>query len=171
MKLTLLDQEFNVSPLCISFFPSGRPKSLTIWRQENITVDTRYGQVKSRFGFEITENGKLKSIEPSFGTALTTKYGILYPYDSENFRLHAEGNSLSFDENGKLLSAKTIKNKIKIEKDGKKRLIEARKIEDTLTGFERLSSLKLIFGDSSVSIENVSNWNEQFEISEVSFVS
>ncbi|MBQ7433540.1 MAG: hypothetical protein IJV50_08830 [Lachnospiraceae bacterium] len=170
VKLQLLNQVFDVAPLCITFFPSGQVRSLTIWQQETIAVDTRYGQVKTKTGFELFESGTLKSIEPVFGTSLMTEYGRLYPYDSDNYRLHAEGNSLSFAENGKLLSAKTIQSKIKIEKDGKERFIQAPTVEDPLTGARRLSSLRLIFEDGSVKIEDVSGLDEQFENAMISII-
>ena len=170
VKLQLLNQVFDVAPLCIAFFPSGQVKSLTIWQRETIAVDTRYGQINSKIGFELFESGALKSIEPAFGTSLMTEYGRLYPYDSDNYRLHAEGNSLSFDEKGRLLSAKTIQSKIKIEKDGKEWFIQAPKVQDPLTGARRLSSLNLIFEESFVKVEDGSGWSEQFEKSVVSII-
>lgn len=170
VTLKLLGQEFHVAPLCIAFYPSGKAKSLTIWRRENISVNTGYGQVQSNFGFELYENGNLKSIEPAFGVSLKTDYGILYPYDSENYRLHAEGNSLVFDESGRLRSAKSLKNKIRIAGNKKEQIIQPSKIEDPLTGTERLSSIGILFEESGVSIEDEGGWHGPFENSMVSFL-
>lgn len=170
VELTLLNQIFDTAPLCIAFYPSGSVKSLTVWSQETVSVNTAYGPVKSRFGFELSEDGRLKSIEPAFGVSLATEYGILYPYDSENYRLHAEGNSLSFDEHGRLLSAKTLKNKIRIEENKKEYFIQARKIEDPMTGMERPTSLELFFEDRYVRIEDMGGPRGRFEKNAVSFI-
>ncbi|MGN0342675.1 MAG: hypothetical protein ACI4DO_07770 [Roseburia sp.] len=170
VEINLLDQVFYVAPLCIAFFPSGGVKSLTIWPRETIAVTTRYGQVKTKFGFELSEEGRLKSIEPAFGVSLMTECGVLNPYDTDNYRLHAEGNSLSFDDNGKIQTAKTFKNKIRVETDGKEYLIQPSKIEDPLTGVERASSLNLIFDDHNVRIEDAKGTVGQFNKETVSFI-
>jgi antitoxin component YwqK of YwqJK toxin-antitoxin module len=171
VELHLLGQTFVVAPLCISFYPTGQVKSLTIWQQETVEVETPYGKVKSHFGFELAEDGSLKSVEPSFGTVLATRYGSLYPYDSENYRLHAEKNSLAFDANGKLRTAKTIKNKIVIQNGKRENVISAGRREDPLTGMERRTSLTLWFDRDTerIRVEDGCGLKKQFDAKAVTF--
>jgi hypothetical protein len=171
VELHLLGQTFVVAPLCISFYSTGQVKSLTIWPQETLEVETPYGQVKSHFGFELTEKGRLKSVEPSFGTSLATRYGSLYPYDSENYRLHAEKNSLVFDENGKIRMVKTIKNKIVIQNGKRENVILAGRKQDPLTGMERRTSLTLWFDMDTerIRVKDGCGFEKQFDAKTVSF--
>jgi hypothetical protein len=112
VTLLILGKEVRVSPLCIGFYETGAIKSLTIWPKEKLAIPTRYGEVATKFGMDFYESGKLKSVEPVFGTKLKTKWGILEPFDCKNLRLTAENNSLRFDENGRILSAKTLRGKV-----------------------------------------------------------
>lgn len=161
-ELSLLGQVFCVHPLCISFYPSGKVKSLTIWRKDTISVQTKYGEVKSNFGFELTENGTLKSIEPAFGTVLTTEYGRLYPFNSDNYHLHAENNSLVFNGEGELLAATTIKSRIRVVSESGERYIGAQKGEDPLTGTPRLYPLSLTFHKDGLWVEYKNKSLEKF---------
>ncbi len=170
VDLQLLNQTFHVAPLCIAFYPSGSVKCLTIWSKESLVVNTQYGQVESRFGFELSEDGKLKSIEPAFGVSLNTEYGTLYPYDSENYRLHAEKNSLSFDEYGKLVSAKTLKNRIKIKSDKGEYFIQASIKEDPLTGIEHPYPVTLTFAGDKIIVDDGVGYCKKLNKSDVSFV-
>lgn len=155
MEFSVLGRKICTKPLCIVFYPSGTLRSLTIWQQETLILPTGYGDIATKFGFELTEEGSLKSIEPLFGTKIQTEYGELFPYDSEIYRLHAENNSLIFDRQGKLFSAKTIKNQIVLKQpDGDKKMIRPRMIEDPVFGNVKLAPLKLSFEKDRVKIED-----------------
>lgn len=169
VELYLLGRKIKVHPLCVVFYPSGQVRSLTIWRKDTITVQTKYGEIKSNFGVELTEDGALKSIEPTFGTVLATEYGKLYPFNSENYHLQAENNSLVFDDKGELLAATTIKTGLKVAEDGKIRYIHAKKAEDPLTGGLRPFPLALQFEESYIEAEQINGSRERFAKSQVTF--
>ena len=170
VKITALGKDFYTKPLCIAFYPSGALKSLTVWRQETIQVPTKYGEVSSNFGFELTEDGRLKSVEPVFGTRVTSEYGTLYPYDCENYRLHAENNSLVFDKGERLLSMKTIRNKVLLNEKGRRRTIESRVVEDRLFGVSMLMPLKLTFEKTGLVVEDMGGLEETSEYENIEIV-
>lgn len=100
LEIELLGKREICKPQCIHFYPSGALRSITIWPETTLEIDTKYGTVKTRVGVEVYENGCLKSIEPMFGTKLQTEHGIYHPYNPRAFTMHADNNSLKFDENG-----------------------------------------------------------------------
>ncbi|MDY5576390.1 MAG: hypothetical protein SPF70_02770 [Lachnospiraceae bacterium] len=118
ITLPVLGTELVCKPLCIHFYPDRNLHSITIWPKTTLDIDTAYGKIKTRLGVELTEEGILKSIEPAFGTQLQTQWGILFPFDTDAFMMHADHNSLVFHEDGTILSAKTIRNKIIVQKNG-----------------------------------------------------
>lgn len=113
---------YRCKPLCLYFYPDGALKSVTLWYRDFVTVPTAYGEVKTQFGFSLYEDGALQSVEPIYGTALETEWGLLKPYDHTHNPIHADHNSLSFDEHGRLRSARTVENHILIYEGN--RLIE-----------------------------------------------
>ena len=142
----------SIKPLCICFFPGGGIKTLTIWPRSELYIDTKYGPIKTQFGFELTEDGRLKSIEPAFGEKIVTEYGVIYPYDPANYRLHAEGNSLCFDENGNITQFKTIKNKIEIREQQEAIVLKPVFETDFLTGNKVIRAMEVSFREKRVQI-------------------
>ena len=151
-SVELLGKVRTLKPLCISFYPGGGIKALTIWPQSELTVDTKYGPVRTRFGLELTKNGQIKSIEPAFGEKIKTEYGVLYPFDPASYRLHAEGNSLCFDENGNITGFKTIKNKIAIRGEQEPIVLEPVYETDFLTGNKVIRAMEVGFREKRVQI-------------------
>lgn len=144
--------------------------SPTVNIRDTILVQTKYGDIKSNFGFELTEKGKLKSIEPMFGVMLKTECGKLYPFNSENYHLQAENNSLVFDDDGELSAAATLKSQLKVKTDNGIRYIEAQKAEDPLTGVYRLFPLSLTFDKEYLHVEHINGLKETFERENVTFI-
>ncbi len=157
-------------PLCIAFYPSGKVKSFTIWNRDNVTVDTKYGEVETNFGFDLREDGKLKSVEPVFGTKLETEKGVIYPFDTDNYRLSAENNSLVFDEKGDIVSVKTLRTGLKVSTRTGIITIRACKAQDPLTGFERLFPLSLRIRGGLVEVTCLDKIKESFPADEVEFI-
>lgn len=116
--IPLLGQQVVCKPLCLHFYPDKALQSVTIWPRTIMEITTKYGKIKTRLGVELTEEGNLKSIEPVFETQLQTPWGTLFPFDTEALMMHADNNSLVFDKAGSILSAKTVRNKVIVEKDG-----------------------------------------------------
>ena len=169
-EIALCGRTFRVHPLCIAFYPSGKVKSFTIWNRDTVTVDTKYGEVETNFGFDLREDGKLKSIEPVFGTKLETKKGVIYPFDTDNYRLSAENNSLVFDEEGDIVSVKTLRTGLRVSTGTGIITIRACKAQDPLTGFERLFPLNINIIGELVEVTCLDKIKESFPVDKVQFI-
>ena len=169
-EIALCGRTFRVHPLCIAFYPSGKVKSFTIWNRDTVTVDTKYGEVETNFGFDLREDGKLKSIEPVFGTKLETEKGVIYPFDTDNYRLSAENNSLVFDEKGDIVSVKTLRTGLKVSTGTGIINIRACKAQDPLTGFERLFPLNINIIGELVEVTCLDKIKESFPVDKVQFI-
>lgn len=99
---TVSGEIVHVRPQCIFFYPSGRIRAVTIWPCDEITVKTSVGNIRTKLGFELYENGNLKSLEPVYGTVISTSHGDIRPYKYRPIMMHAENSSLKFEENGQL---------------------------------------------------------------------
>ena len=129
VTVPLFGKEVSVKPMCLYFYESGTLRSLTIWPKEKLGVATRYGIINTDLGVELYESGRLKSIEPVLGTVIRADIsererltpgitssvgdtdwndGVFYPYDATRLRMHADHNSLEFDEKGAIKKMKTV---------------------------------------------------------------
>ena len=93
----------HVRPQCIFFYPSGKIRAVTIWPCDEISVMTPTGPVRTKLGFELYESGALRSIEPVYGTVLSTPQGDIRPFRFRPVMMHAENATLKFTEQGEIL--------------------------------------------------------------------
>lgn len=94
-----------VYPADIFLYESGRLRAVTIWKRTSLTVRTeRYGVIRTHFGAEFYEDGSPRSIEPAFGTKITMNGRQVHVFNPDVLRLHAENNSMKFDEEGNLIA-------------------------------------------------------------------
>jgi hypothetical protein len=92
-----------ISGLC--FYKSGMIRSLTLFPGETVDVKTaRFGTIRVRHGFSLYESGALKTAEPAEPVNLQTPVGMLTAYDDHAHGIHADANSLGFDEQGRVIS-------------------------------------------------------------------
>ncbi|MDF2567892.1 MAG: hypothetical protein K0R90_1348 [Oscillospiraceae bacterium] len=103
---------FTTKITAIHFYENGNIKSLSLWPGESVTLNTPVGAVSIKTGFSLYENGKLKTIEPSCPTPIRTPIGVVTAFDPNSIGIHADNNSLEFDENGNLIRLVTANNKI-----------------------------------------------------------
>lgn len=99
---------FSAKVIGIHFYRSGRLKSLTIWPGQRLTLATPLGSIDCRAGFSLYENGSVRSLEPMFPIELPTPVGLIRVFDPEIIGMHADVNSVQFNESGELSSVKTI---------------------------------------------------------------
>lgn len=159
VTLTVFGDVYRCKPLCIYFYPSGSLHSVTIWHQTEVTISTDYGRITTRHGFELYEDGRLKSIEPCFGTVLHTKYGDIYPFDCECNVFHADNNSLKFSPEGELEEAATIQTVIKVYAgDVLVREIAPEKVPDIFDDeVQVIKPMRIRFSDYGISVYRNSN--------------
>lgn len=107
--------EFTAYLNSISFYKDGSIKSITLYPGEKIDIQTPAGPLATSIGFSLYESGKLKSIEPAESVLIHTPIGDLTAYNPDAVGVHADANSVTFDEKGRLTGLTTVENRILVE--------------------------------------------------------
>ena len=94
---------YRIKPECIYFYPSGKIRSITLWPSDELCIKTPAGLIKTKLGIELYENGSIRSIEPVYGTVISTPSGEIRPFRYRPVMMHAENATLRFTEDGKLI--------------------------------------------------------------------
>lgn len=94
---------YRIKPECIFFYPSGKIRSITLWPSDELCIKTPAGLIKTKLGIELYENGSIRSIEPVYGTVISTPSGDIRPFRYRPVMMHAENATLRFTEDGKLI--------------------------------------------------------------------
>ncbi len=95
---------YRSRPQCLYFFPDGKLKSITIYNSDTLIIRTKYGDIKTNIGISFYRSGKIRSIEPAFKTEIEYKGKKIRPFNFFADGMHADDNSLVFDEEGYILS-------------------------------------------------------------------
>ncbi len=116
----------------ICFFPGGDIKSVSLFPGEVIQVTApAIGTLNVRNGFSLYESGTLHSVEPAVPVPVATPIGTISAYDTDAHGIHADSNSLRFDEAGKLMGLVTSSDKIAVHtRDGGMHFFAPAEIED-----------------------------------------
>jgi hypothetical protein len=146
---------FRTKIIGLCFYENRNLKSLTLWPGETVILRTAAGLFPVRIGFSLYENGNLKSLEPAYEITVSTPIGEIQAYDENALGIHADCNSLSLAENGKILSVTTCSSKIAIfDKDGSVESMEAIIKPDPLEdGVFSIIPLKISFEGHYVKFE------------------
>lgn len=96
-------ETYLIKPECIFFYPSGKIRSITLWPSDELCIKTPAGLIKTKLGIELYENGSIRSIEPVYGTVISTPSGDIRPFRYRPVMMHAENATLRFTEDGKLI--------------------------------------------------------------------
>ena len=94
---------YRIKPECIFFYPSGKIRSITLWPSDELSIKTPAGLIKTKLGIELYENSSIRSIEPVYGTVISTPTGDIRPFRYRPVMMHAENATLKFTEDGKLI--------------------------------------------------------------------
>lgn len=68
-----------------------------------MTFKTPAGPIKTKLGIELYESGRIRSIEPVYGTVISTPEGDIKPFKYRPIMMHAENATLGFEEDGTLI--------------------------------------------------------------------
>lgn len=121
IKIKLPIGNINKKVIGIQFFDSGEVKSVTLWPNDVIKINTPVGNVVARIGISFYQNGKLKSFEPNEPTYFKTPIGRILAYDNNAVGIHGDTNSLVFNEDGSIKSLLTSTDQIEVtSKNGEK---------------------------------------------------
>jgi hypothetical protein len=91
----------------IRFYDTGEVKSLILWPDEVVALDTPIGTVSARTGLRLHKSGALESFEPARPIDLITPIGKVRAYDVSALTIDADENSVRFDEEGNLTHVAT----------------------------------------------------------------
>jgi hypothetical protein len=110
---------FRSKIINLSFYESGNLKAMTLWPGESVILRTELGLLPVRIGFSLYEDGKIKSVEPSYEITLSTPIGNINAFDENALGITGDNNSLCFNKNGSISSLATSSSKIAVfSKDG-----------------------------------------------------
>ena len=105
--------DITVKPIYLHFYETGELKSITFWPEERAVLSTPVGSMDIKRGVSFHRNGSLASCEPSVPTMVETPEGAIIVFDPDPNGMNGEKNSLSFDEEGNLVSLATIDYQVK----------------------------------------------------------
>nr|WP_297765011.1 hypothetical protein [uncultured Butyrivibrio sp.] len=97
-------KSFRVRPHNILFYETGEIRSVTIYNCDTLSVNTKYGIIRTNIGLSFYKNGEIESIEPAFKTQIEVDGKVIRPFYFLADGMHADHNSLVFDGNGNIIS-------------------------------------------------------------------
>lgn len=143
--------DFCAKIIGLRFYPDGRVRSLILWPNERIIIDTPAGKMPVRIGFKLFEDGGIESIEPAEPFRIETSIGSINAYDADALGIDADKNSVCFDERGRLISLCTFDIITVRKKNGETDIIFPTLRLGLTTEFEKVP-IRLIFASDTVSI-------------------
>lgn len=151
----------------ICFYKSGDIKSITLYPKEAITVNSPAGEIETGIGFSLYESGELKSVEPKTALPLHTPIGTFSASDPDAVGVHADSNSVVFDEKGRLTAFSTVEDRIMVQTEEEEFLIlEPQEKQHPLYDDRKVrTAMKVIFDfeEDTVRIENGSVYTYPME--------
>lgn len=146
--------DFCAKIIGLRFYQNGKIKSLILWPNEQIIIDTPVGKMPVRIGFKLFEDGSIESVEPAEPFLIETPIGSINAYDADALGIDADKNSVCFDERGRLTSLCTFDIITVRKKSGEKEIIFPTLRLGLTTEFETVP-VKLVFDDDyTVSISD-----------------
>ena len=97
-------KSFRVRPHNILFYETGEIRSVTIYNCDTLSVNTKYGIIRTNIGLSFYKNGEIERIEPAFKTQIEVDGKVIRPFYFLADGMHADHNSLVFDGNGNIIS-------------------------------------------------------------------
>ncbi|WP_243684023.1 hypothetical protein [Methanosarcina barkeri] len=82
--------EFYAKIIGLRFYPDGRVRSLILWPNERIIIDTPAGKMPVRIGFKLFEDGSIESVEPAEPFPIETPIGSINAYDADALGIDAD---------------------------------------------------------------------------------
>lgn len=104
LSLDLPTGIYNGKAINLTFYPTGQFKSITLWPGTFLTVPTPLGDVQTRIGLCLYEDGSIKSIEPNSVVNVPTTLGTIPAFDPNALGMDGGTNSLVFGRDGSVES-------------------------------------------------------------------
>ncbi len=104
LSLDLPIGSYKGKAINVTFYPTGRFKSITLWSGNTLTVPTPLGDLQTRIGFCLYEDGSTKSVEPNSVLDVPTPLGTIPAFDPNALGMDGGSNSLVFARDGSIES-------------------------------------------------------------------
>lgn len=151
------------------FYENGNIKSITLWPQETVEVQTPLGIMPIRTGISFYEDGSVKSIEPADPYTVKTKIGPISAYDNDPEGIMGDINSLQFNNQGDVTALSTTQNAIILrnEAGGEVRYTPFKKESLCSANLSVTIPLQIEFTSETVRFNHSAS--EEYNLSECSF--
>ncbi|MDC7226382.1 MAG: hypothetical protein PQJ61_06430 [Spirochaetales bacterium] len=100
----------NVEPEYLQFYETGEIKRIVFQPSEVVELYTPAGMIKARKGVFFHRNGTVARCEPAAETIVQTPIGRITAYNPDPESSLVGGETLAFNEDGRLTSVCTVKN-------------------------------------------------------------
>ena len=110
LELALPCGTIKAKPINLAFYRNGNIKSITLWPQETVEVQTPLGTMRVHVGISFYEDGSVKSVEPVEPFTVKTKIGTISAYDNDPEGIMGDINSLQFNNQGEVTALSTTEN-------------------------------------------------------------
>jgi hypothetical protein len=172
ISLSVLGTEISTKVISIQFYKSQRIKSITLWRKDDVTINTMYGKITTNIGFSLYETGELESIEPKKAVTIATPIGDIKAHNLNAIGIHADRNSLVFYKDGTIKELVTTTSQIiRTDIHGKKKIYAPRLVPSLVSESQyEIEPIKVCFQENYVTIIEKNQRGETFCINENSFL-
>lgn len=160
---------FKAKIISVTFYKSGKVRSLTLWPGEQIKMKTPAGEMLVRIGFSLYEDGSIKSVEPGAPTSIITPIGEIIAFDNDAIGVHGESNSVKFSQEGELTEIKTVENKIAVVRSNGKMMLFKPRLVDSYTEESEKTMIPLKIGFSEGKIHFHYGQVYSFEIDQYTY--
>lgn len=159
---------FKAKIIGLRFYQEGNVRSLILWPNERISIDTAAGKMPVRIGFKLFENGSLESVEPAEPITVKTPIGPVYAFDRNALGIDADKNSLRFDRKGRLISLFTSDIIIIRKSSGEREIIFPKLRQGLMENEFEEVPVKLLFNYDTLIIDDGVK-AEEYTIAECTF--
>lgn len=147
--------EFTTRIIGLRFFSDGSLKSMILWPNKRIDINTPIGTYPVRIGFRLYENGALNSFEPAGPISIETPIGRVMAFDQHAVGVDADYNSVRFYPDGTLQSLSTNSDIVVSSRSSKERVVFYQQLRlDMLTDEMIKLPIILFFHKEEVTLDN-----------------
>ena len=110
-RLTLSLRQGTVTArfVAVAFTEAGKLRSLTLWPDEEVTIESPVGPLPARLGISLYPDGSLRSLEPARPVEVPTPIGPIWAFDPDAVGVCGDANSLAFSRDGTIERIATVR--------------------------------------------------------------
>lgn len=161
---------FSTKLIGARFYQDGSLKSMILWPNERIELDTPIGTYPARIGFRLYEDGSLQSFEPATPISINTPIGTIMAFDQHAVGIDADYNSIRFNLDGTLQSLSTNSDIVVSCKSTKERTLMYQQLRLDMTSDEMIKlPVVITFLNDQVTLDNGAE-KKTFEMGDAQFL-